>query len=477
MADSNARRIASNSLTVSLTTYGALVAKVFVNIYFYRRIAVELVDTYQAVFAFVNLFAVIGELGLDSVLVRELARAAPHDRGRLLFNGALCRVFLAALSVGVCCAGVWLADLPPETSRLAWFFSFSILLGAWPVFQAPFRAELTNVIPLILASAVVLLSLAAKAALVWMSSTLFMFFAAATACEALKCVLLWGYYRAKSPVRMDTRVDVDMLLRLFRVAVPVALISLASYVNLRVDQVMIAGLRAATGHLANYSVAVMLVEISQVIMTSFAAVSMPLMARHAAQEPERFRFLVERLHKYTAVLLMPALFFMMYFPSQILFYLFGNKYSVAIAVLPWLTVAMMFSVFCNLLFQVGFALRRETLFLPVFVGGGALNIALNLYWIPKVGVLGAGYATVASYAFNLLACLAIPEFRGYVVCALRMSVVPGLLAFALVAPIHVWNLPDGLLLLSATVYLPLLYLIRHLDREDMAVVRAIMSRG
>lgn len=477
MAESNARRIASNSLTVSLTTYGTLVAKVFVNIYFYRRVVVELVDTYQAVYAFINLFAVIGELGLDGVLVRELARAAPHERGRLLFNGALCRLFLAALSVAVCCAGVWLADLPPETSRLAWFFSFSILLGVWPIFQAPFRAELINEIPLLLASAVVLLSLAAKAALVWMSSSLLLFFAAATACEALKCVLLWGYYRVKSPVRMDLRIDIDILRRLFRVAVPVALISLASYVNLRVDQVMIAGLRAATGQLANYSVAVMLVEISQVVMTSFAAVSMPLMARHAAQDPERFRFLVERLHKYTAVLLMPVLFFMMYFPNQILYLLFQDKYTAAIAVLPWLTVAMSFSVFCNLLFQVGFALRREKLFLPVFVCGGALNVALNLYWIPKVGVIGAGYATVVSYAFNLLACLAISEFRGYVVCALRMSVVPGLLAFALVAPIRIWNLPDGLLALSALVYLPLLYLIRHLDREDVAVVRAIISRG
>ena len=83
--------------------------------------------------------------------------------------------------------------------------------------------------------------------------------------------------------------------------------------------------------------------------------------------------------------------------------LFGRNfihpdYWSGLAVVPWVLLAYVFNgAYLN--FVIGVYLEKRTKYIPYVTGAGALvNVAANFLLIPSLGILGAAYATLASYA-------------------------------------------------------------------------------
>jgi O-antigen/teichoic acid export membrane protein len=70
--------------------------------------------------------------------------------------------------------------------------------------------------------------------------------------------------------------------------------------------------------------------------------------------------------------------------------------------LPWIAPAALLAgamlYYTNLAFQLG---RRTTGQLWATLGAALLNLALNVVWIPRFGLLGAAWATLLAYALGL----------------------------------------------------------------------------
>ena len=77
--------------------------------------------------------------------------------------------------------------------------------------------------------------------------------------------------------------------------------------------------------------------------------------------------------------------------------LIDEKYWQGTKVVPLILLAqLIYGVYVN--FVVGIHLKMKTKFLPIITGAGlAVNVAVNLFLIPKFGMMGAGYAKVAGY--------------------------------------------------------------------------------
>ena len=78
-------------------------------------------------------------------------------------------------------------------------------------------------------------------------------------------------------------------------------------------------------------------------------------------------------------------------------YFIHPDYWVGLSVVPWVLLAYVFNgAYLN--FVVGVYLEKKTTFVPYVTGAGALvNVAVNLLLIPSLGMMGAAYATLASY--------------------------------------------------------------------------------
>jgi len=75
-------------------------------------------------------------------------------------------------------------------------------------------------------------------------------------------------------------------------------------------------------------------------------------------------------------------------------------------VTPWIALSALLSGLCSYYFGQAFVLSRRTGLLLVTVGVPAIaNVILNLILIPRFGVLGAAWATAASFSIGLVASI------------------------------------------------------------------------
>jgi O-antigen/teichoic acid export membrane protein len=89
-------------------------------------------------------------------------------------------------------------------------------------------------------------------------------------------------------------------------------------------------------------------------------------------------------------------------PDLLRFVIQGVEYHGAAPVVPVLVLASLFQGFF-LLSSVGISIAKEARYYPMITGAAAgLNIALNLWLVPRYGILAAAWTTVAGYALMAL---------------------------------------------------------------------------
>lgn len=133
----------------------------------------------------------------------------------------------------------------------------------------------------------------------------------------------------------------------------------------------------------------------------------------------------------------------------------------------------------DLAFQLG---KRTSAQIWVMLIAATVNVVLNLWWIPRFGLQGAAYATLAAYVAGLLCSW----WLGRRVFALPMpSHVPGIVAAVAVMTLVIWPLAEwrGMLALAAqttiagTTYVAILLLFNVGGMQNRLVLRwAAMRR-
>jgi len=177
----------------------------------------------------------------------------------------------------------------------------------------------------------------------------------------------------------------------------VSVVTIATTIYLRIDQVMVHALVGdfALGH---YAAAVRVSELFEALPAAFGSALFPLLCISLADTP-RFRRHLDIGYRYM-VLAGAGLSVACCLGARPIMHLYGGaKYADSaplLAVLVWSEIPIFFaSTFCNGLMAAG--LQKLVLW-PTIIGAAA-NIALNLYLIPRWGALGASWATVIAYWF------------------------------------------------------------------------------
>ena len=86
------------------------------------------------------------------------------------------------------------------------------------------------------------------------------------------------------------------------------------------------------------------------------------------------------------------------FGRELLYLMAEPKFHAAHTVIPIVVLAyVMQGVFA--LTSIGIGISKKTRYFPMItVAAATLNVVLNLFWIPRFGILGAAWSTVAGYA-------------------------------------------------------------------------------
>lgn len=199
---------------------------------------------------------------------------------------------------------------------------------------------------------------------------------------------------------LGTGFDRDLFARMMRYSLPMMVIGFAGVTNEMLDRALMKYLLPydADMNLAQlgiYSACYKLSILMSLFIQAFRYAGEPFFFAHAGEQGSKAL--------YARVMTAFVIFCMLIFLLVTLYidifkYFIGEPFRAGLTVVPVLLLANLFlGIYINL--SVWYKLTDRTLTGAwVAVGGAVVTVALNLWWVPIFGFMGAAWATLACYA-------------------------------------------------------------------------------
>ncbi len=362
--------------------------------------------TFSYAFAIYGLFNVVSSLGLDYLVVNDLAQA-PHlaAEEQVLGTALLLKVAASILTTIAAVLFAWITHPAQQTVILlvAMLSAASIFQGFDVIdyyFQAKIRSRLV-VIPQLI---VFVLSNVARLIAVLTKCPLLVFGAIA-AIEILATEL--GFVAAYSIAQRNLArwtFHRGKALSLLRASWPLLIASLLIIVYMRTDQILLGNLstRAVVGQ---YSAASKLSEIWYAIPALICSSVMPKLLVGKQANPAHYYQRLQRLYEIMIALSVAIALAVTLLGKQIVLLFFGALYLPAVSILA---VHIWTGPFVFIGVVSGMQLVQENLTqvsLQRSIVGALCNVGLNYLFIPRFGGVGSAVATlitqmISSYALD-----------------------------------------------------------------------------
>ncbi len=202
---------------------------------------------------------------------------------------------------------------------------------------------------------------------------------------------------------------------------------------------------------------------------------------HAEMEESKAKSLFSRTSSYYWIMLCFAALAVAIYAPELLALIAGGKYAASAVVVPVISMAYLFLGLYTVV-GVGIGIKKKSSYYLIATGTGALaNVALNLYLIPRHGIVGAAFATVIAYILMSGVILVVSQ-RLYRVSyeTLRMTLAFALAIAAFYAStfIHAGlTATIGLKLGVLAAYVLALVLSGVIDRREISRVRELVFSG
>lgn len=164
------------------------------------------------------------------------------------------------------------------------------------------------------------------------------------------------------------------------------------------------GAFSGTGAVGVYNVAYPIAQLLMTAMTAFGFVFMPILSElDVSGEHGQMKRIYQLATRWVVLATLPLFLLLVLFPGQAIRYTFGVEYVSGAAPLSVLAVGFFVHTAFGLNKGTLTSLGHTRLIMLDDIAAAVFNILLNLVLIPRYGLLGAAYATAASYLLlNLL---------------------------------------------------------------------------
>lgn len=361
--------------------------------------------------AFSTFFHVVTNVGFDATLVKDLLER-PERRHMALSTAIALRFFVACLMLVVALVTSHLFDPGRQQVLLmvgllgtAFIVQSAETIEYW--FQSRqeiHRTSLARLSAFVVSAVFRLWLIFSGKSLVWFSAGLLV----EAAFSSLFLVASFRQTELQLPVFQFKK---DVARHLVIHGIPMIFSTMIWYVYSRLDQVMVGRILgdAAVGY---FSVSTRIVEVFIFVPSALSASILPVLVGLHQESDSQFNKKVQSL--FDMIFLMGvAICGLLYFGAPFLIqYSFGSSFLPAAEALSVQGFVCLFTFFGVASQQVFIARNQTRVLLWRNTLGAAMNLLLNLVWIPKYGILGACYATVAStFCVNVLANLLLANAR------------------------------------------------------------------
>ena len=433
-----------------------------------RGLGTEEFGVYAFVGAYMLTLSFLADMGLERVMLREVARR-PERSGEVLGTGFMLRGILSVLTAMLAIALAALLRFPVVTwwcivlAAVAMPLSVEALVRSF--FQSRFEMHYTYLLTLPGSAAVLILA----AVIIRLGGGLLLIFGALLASSLITLTLmLWV---ALPRMQVVWRVDTRLVRYLWRESWELGLVTLLFLVTMRLDQLLLFWLRGPS-ELAQYVVAVKITEALNMIPESIMVTVFPLLAATEFSAPERFQRIYRLTVRYLIVVVLPLVMVLTLERDRIIRMLFGGGYASGTAALAILAWGMFFSYTGAIILGLMVVRSQQRVIGVVSLLSLMINLALNVLLIPRWGATGAAAANLVSNAVGFGVLCVVPQTSSIMEVCWKEAARP--LAAIAIAAALVGLLPSEVRAVAAvTVYAAIVLLIGAVGRQDWALARAL----
>jgi O-antigen/teichoic acid export membrane protein len=349
------------------------------------------------VVAFTGLFSFIGALGVDGILNRELV-SHPEKRDELL--GTSFRLKIIGSGIAFIVATIFALTFNGLYSLTSWLivmFSASFFFQAPNVITTFFYSQVKareNIKVQIISS---IISAILKIGLILLGGGIIWLLIIYIFDYIWQSILLFKLYNRQGFKILAWKFKPELAKSIWRDSWPLMLSAVASFVYLRIDQVMVGRIMGDTA-VGIYASAVKITEVFYFLPIIICGSLFPAIVNARNTDLKAYYRRLKNLYG-----LAGGLGFLVALPiallaGPIISFIFGAQYLAAVPILQiyiWSSIGLFLGVVVS---NQLMAENRTRAVFAINFAAMAVNVVLNIILIPKIGLIGSALATLIAYS-------------------------------------------------------------------------------
>ena len=423
---------------------------------------------WATVLALVELVALVGNFGLETVAVRQAAQDPEHE-GSWVGAATSLRLLISLPVLAVFAVVISLVASDHEMLIAGLILSLCYLTASLSTLRIVFRLHVRNHVTtafsiansVIWTTSVVLIAATGGGlvpfAVAFVATAILV--QGATAYLALRTMhVRWSNGREYWP-------------RLLKVGIAVGIAGTLTFAYARIDQLLVYGLAPHSQEVGVYAAMYKVLENASFLPLAVMTTIFPIMASLYPAHPERLRRIMQMAIDYLAMIALGALALTIAASGPIIALLFGPDYASGSAILPILFASFIPICIGNVAGNMVIATDLQKRYIWFAGVGLLLNVPLNIVLIPQYGIEAAAWITLLTEL--VVVSLTLVVVLRKIEMSLRLRRITVAAIAAALACLAVWGLKEAglgavfLILAMGAIYPALLLAVRALDVSEV----------
>jgi O-antigen/teichoic acid export membrane protein len=389
------QKIAKNTGVIIAGNVIFRLVSLFVIIYLARYLGTEGFGKYSFVFAYLAFFNIVTDLGLQQILVRELARN-PSAAPKLIGNAYFIRLLLTVSAVGLAIVIITLLQYPDDTTVYVYIASLTLFFISFSdLYTTIFQANLAMEYNVITKLAFKFVSAGLIFWIIFSHGTLLQVMVVIVFSEGVRTLLNYSFSRKF--VRPSFTIEFGLWRYLLKECLPLALTSVIVIIYYRIDVIMLSMMNGDVA-VGIYSAAYRLCDPFSLIPYALMMPLFPLMSSYFKSSEDKLIKIYTLVIRYILIIALPITIGTVLIADKVILLIYEAPFADSSTVLQILMWAVMFGMVQLVFLNVLVAIDRQKLIALSTAFGAAVNIVLNFILIPVMSYNGAAIATVATSA-------------------------------------------------------------------------------
>lgn len=441
-----------------------------------RYLGKEGFGSYSLIIAFLYTFNILADLGLYSLMNREISRPGADEK-KIANNIFTLRLVAIFVFLGLAIIFIWFfpytikVKLGVVIGSAAYFFmsAAQVLMG---IFQKRLRIDrpaLAEIIGRLIQLGLVVL-------LVSLDLGFFSVLGALIVSSFI--IFIINFIFVRKYISLSLSFDFVLWKKLLKSALPIAISIVLTLIYFKFDSIFLS-LSFINRHSPNpivdvgiYNIAYRVLEGLIFFPAMFVGLIMPLLSRFAFSNQEEFKKIFQKTLDVLIIFIIPLVIGLFLLASPIVILIGGPEFTVSAQALQILAFAVGLIFLGNLFGHSIIALDKQKIAAWIYFGGMIFNIIANLIFIPKYTYLGAAITTVfTELLVTILMVWLIYKTIHYFPSFKRLlkAVLAGLIMGVFIYIFQAWNL-FILIVLGIIIYFAALYFVGGIKKEEVLLL-------